>query len=281
MSPAPGTRSSLGPLPARSVLLTGGAVVSIALALAGVANPAVAASRTVAPLAGTLATGPSGLSGPSGPTGVSGPSGVPGPWGLSAPSTGDDCKKPNHPPRPHNPNGPRPEGKAQALSTDGHHDKCKVGPTGPPGPKGPTGPPGPKGDTGPAGPPGPGGGPTGPPGPQGPKGDTGAAGPCSDIDSYAPSNSEEFSAVLTGGKAYAGRRELNPMQPQGTYAWQDLTNADNPRFPTTACAVSISAQGNDAWIKVLTTGGEVWETHGDTNGTTFVWNEGWTQLTKP
>jgi hypothetical protein len=67
----------------------------------------------------------------------------------------------------------------------------------------------------------------------------------------------------------------------GAYVWQDLTDAGNEGFPAGACAISISAQGNDAWIKVLTTGGEVWETHGDTAGTTFVWDEDWVELTTP
>lgn len=57
-------------------------------------------------------------------------------------------------------------------------------------------------------------------GEEGPQGDPG---PCSDIDSYAPSASEEYSAVLTDGRAYAGRRNSNPTpQPQGAYVWEDL-----------------------------------------------------------
>ncbi|MFD9567274.1 hypothetical protein [Streptomyces sp. NPDC059994] len=140
----------------------------------------------------------------------------------------------------------------------GGGDGCRQGP---PGPQGPKGPPGPKGDTGPAGPPG-------------PKGD---AGGCYDIDSNDPSNSEHFSAALINGKAFAGRQ----APPGGTIVWQDLTNTDNPRYPANACAISISSQGNDAWIKVVTTAGTVYQTHGDTNGTNFVWDEGWTPLATP
>lgn len=47
------------------------------------------------------------------------------------------------------------------------------------------------------------------------------------------------------------------------------------------CSVGIEAQGDDAYIKVLTTGGEVWQTHGDVNGTNFIWDEAWVQRTTP
>ncbi|MFD3809015.1 hypothetical protein ACFWSF_37225 [Streptomyces sp. NPDC058611] len=166
---------------------------------------------------------------------------------AESPSTGDHCKK------------ARPE--AQVMSAD--PDKCQ-GPTGPRGPRGPRGP---KGDRGPTGP-------TGPTGPRGPRGATGAAGPCNDIDSLNPNNTESFSAALTNGIAYAGRAST----PGGAPVWQDLTNADNPGYPAGACSISIQNQGNDSWIKVLTTAGTVYQTHGDTNGVTFVWDEAWIQL---
>ncbi|MEV6550587.1 hypothetical protein AB0M57_18020 [Streptomyces sp. NPDC051597] len=63
--------------------------------------------------------------------------------------------------------------------------------------------------------------------------------------------------------------------------WTDLTDDDNPDYPDHACGISINSQGNDTWIKVVTTDGTVYQTHGDTNGATFVWNEGWTQLDSP
>ncbi|MFD3723160.1 hypothetical protein [Streptomyces sp. NPDC058674] len=127
--------------------------------------------------------------------------------------------------------------------------------------QGPTGPRGPRGDMGPRG-------------PRGDKGPTGPTGPCNDIDSLNPNNTESFSAALTNGVAYAGRAST----PGGVPVWQDLTNADNPGFPAGACSISIESRGNDAWIKVLTTAGTVYQTHGDTNGTNFVWDEAWVQL---
>ncbi len=150
-----------------------------------------------------------------------------------------------------------------------HGSDCKVGPTGPRGPRGPkgaTGPTGPRGATGP----------TGPTGATGPTGPTGATGPCNDIDSYSPSNTEDFHAALTGGIAYAGRASV----PGGVPVWQNISDADdNPGFPVgRACGISIAAQGNDAYIKVLTTNGQVFQTHGDVAGATFIWDEAWTQL---
>jgi hypothetical protein len=221
------------------------ALATLALLVTGAANPAFAAPR--AAVTETAAVS------------------------LAGAPEGDPCLQTK----------PKPQPKAEAGS-DSRPDRCKVGPTGP------AGPPGPKGDTGPQGPAGPQGdvGPRGPEGPQGevgPEGPQGDPGPCSDIDSYAPSASEEFSAVLTGGRAYAGRRDITPNPPQGVYAWEDLTDDDLPdgrpnNFPDDACAISISAQGDDAWIKVVTTDGAVWETHGDTMDGTFVWDERWSPL---
>ncbi|MEF2526444.1 MULTISPECIES: hypothetical protein [Streptomyces] len=119
----------------------------------------------------------------------------------------------------------------------------------------------------------------------GPAGPTGAPGPCSDIDTYSPSGAEDFQAVLTGGDAFAGRA----APPGGTpIAWQDLTNPvavgtdpANPAYPANACAIAIEAQGDDAYVKVVTTAGTVWQTHGDVNGAGFVWDEPWVQRTTP
>ncbi|MFF1482953.1 hypothetical protein ACFVYD_36365 [Streptomyces sp. NPDC058301] len=148
-----------------------------------------------------------------------------------------------------------PDKKAAGPGVAAGGDDCRQGPPGPQGPKGPPGPKGPKGDTGPRGP----------------------AGPCYDIASHAPSNTEDFSAALIDGKAFAGRQST----PGGAIVWQDLTNSDNPHYPDNACGISISSQGKDTWIKVVTTHGTVYQTHGDTNGTTFVWDEGWTKLATP
>jgi hypothetical protein len=120
-------------------------------------------------------------------------------------------------------------------------------------------------------------GPAGPAGPAGPPGPAGPAGPCADIDSYAP-NAEEFSAVVSNGVTYAGRRDLQPTE--GPYTWIDLSN--NGGYPgATSCGVAISSQGNDLWVTVLTTTGEVWQTHCDVQGTTLVCNEDWIPQTTP
>ncbi|WMX46571.1 hypothetical protein RGF97_19460 [Streptomyces roseicoloratus] len=71
--------------------------------------------------------------------------------------------------------------------------------------------------------------------------------------------------------------------------WQDLTNTtdpddddpENPDFPANACGIAMEAQGNDAYVKVITTAGTVYQTHGDVEGNAFIWDEGWTQQTTP
>ncbi|MFD5631298.1 hypothetical protein [Streptomyces sp. NPDC127072] len=243
MSPEPRNRTPFGPLPVRHGWLTGGAVASLALVLSGIASPAGAVARTVDPATETAGTV------------------------LASPSTGDPCKKPKPKPKPR----PRPEGRSAGPLAGGEHDKCQTGPTGPTGPMGPTGPKGPTGATGATG-------------PTGPTGATGPTGPCSDIDTYSPSNTEDFQAVLTGGNAFVGKASV----PGGTIVWQDLTNpvvagsdSANPDYPAGVCAIAIEAQGNDAYVKVVTVGGQVWQTHGDTQGNTFVWNEAWVQQTTP
>ncbi|MFE7509782.1 hypothetical protein ACFU8I_00855 [Streptomyces sp. NPDC057540] len=74
----------------------------------------------------------------------------------------------------------------------------------------------------------------------------------------------------------------------GTIAWQDLTNATvvgtdaaNPNYPAGVCAVGYESSGTNAYVKVLTVGGQVWQTHGDVGGNTFVWDEAWVQQTTP
>ncbi|MFI5826367.1 hypothetical protein ACIA6C_03745 [Streptomyces sp. NPDC051578] len=118
----------------------------------------------------------------------------------------------------------------------------------------------------------------------GPAGPTGATGPCSDIDAYAPSTTEDFQAVLTGGKTYVGKA----TSLGGTIVWQDLTNTTatagdpaNPNYPAGVCGIAIEARGNDAYVKAVTVNGTVWQTHGDIQGNTFVWDEAWVQQTTP
>ncbi|MCZ4507581.1 hypothetical protein O3Q52_05020 [Streptomyces sp. ActVer] len=102
---------------------------------------------------------------------------------------------------------------------------------------------------------------------------------CSDIDSIMnPLRGMELSAVLSGGKAYAGLRDQSPL---GEYNWDEISDESN--FPKNACSISISVStvGNDAWIKVLTTKGRVYETHGNRADDEFIWDEGWEKLTTP
>ncbi|MFJ7960182.1 hypothetical protein ACIQ62_28225, partial [Streptomyces sp. NPDC096319] len=115
-------------------------------------------------------------------------------------------------------------------------------------------------------------------------GATGPTGPCSDIDIYAPNGTEDAQAVLTGGKVFVGRAPSLG----GTIVWQDLTNPTtvgtdpgNPNYPPGVCAVGYESQNNNAYVKVLTTSGQVWQTHGDVNGGNFIWDEGWFQQTTP
>ncbi|QQM42206.1 hypothetical protein [Streptomyces liliifuscus] len=102
---------------------------------------------------------------------------------------------------------------------------------------------------------------------------------CSDIDSVAAGDDEEYSAVLTDGKAFVGQRRYLSSTPPGDYEWEELS--DNRNYPKNACAISISADGEEAWVKVLTTNGRVYETHGDTDGSDFVWDERWKKLETP
>nr|WP_018833250.1 hypothetical protein [Salinispora tropica] len=85
--------------------------------------------------------------------------------------------------------------------------------------------------------------------------------------------------MVSDGVTYAGRRRLTPAPP-GPYTWTDLSG--NANYPgESVCGVAISAAGNDAWVKVLTTGGEVWETECATQGQNFTCNNPWVQLTTP
>ena len=110
---------------------------------------------------------------------------------------------------------------------------------------------------------------------------------CSDIDSVVVDRGTELSAVLTDGRAYAGERDFTPTSVDD-YDWEEIS--DNRNFPKHACAISISAIANDAWIKVLTTNGRIWETHGERTpvgsrskavSDEFDWDERWKRLTTP
>ncbi|MER5811391.1 hypothetical protein ABT143_24900 [Streptomyces sp. NPDC002033] len=122
-----------------------------------------------------------------------------------------------------------------------------------------------------------GGGCTGPRGARGPKGErgpAGPAGPCADIDTVSGAGTSEFSAVLSRGKAYVGARAT----PTAAYYWQDLTKARTPGFPRSACGVSVRVGGGRVYVKVLTTGGDVYE---NSCTTALVCTSGWTAVVKP
>ncbi|KPH99145.1 Collagen triple helix repeat-containing protein [Actinobacteria bacterium OV450] len=233
MSSEDRVRSILGPLPRRAGWLAGGTFASVALVLAGIAAPAAA--------------------------------GAPQPTGSVMAGGGDHC-------------GPRAKkamDPAAMGQPSGGGDKCNVGPTGPRGPKGPTGPRGATGSTGPTGPTGPAGGngltgatgSTGPTGPTGLTGATGATGPtgpqgpsgqCFDVDAVRPAASREVKAVLSDGITYAGIRDFAANVPT-PWRWYDLTDTGET-YPDDACAVSVTAQGVNVHVEVLTTGGDIYET---------------------
>jgi hypothetical protein len=98
---------------------------------------------------------------------------------------------------------------------------------------------------------------------------------CQAIDSYAPNKNEEHTVAIVDGRAYAG--EWVPHLK--TIAWQDLS--DNKGYPSNACDITLSEQGNSAWIKTITTDGQVYETTCDTTGTNFTCNKRWTKLGSP
>ncbi|ATZ25452.1 hypothetical protein SLAV_18020 [Streptomyces lavendulae subsp. lavendulae] len=124
--------------------------------------------------------------------------------------------------------------------------------TGPRGPKGPKGDRGPKGERGPAGP----------------------HGPCADVDTVSGPGTSEFSAVLSRGRAYVGARS----GPTAPYYWQDLTRARTPGFPRDACGVSVRVGGPRVYVKVLTTGGDIYE---NSCTTALACTLGWTAVVRP
>ncbi|MFB9552733.1 hypothetical protein [Streptomyces roseoviridis] len=83
---------------------------------------------------------------------------------------------------------------------------------------------------------------------------------------------------------YVGRAP----SPGALIVWQDLTNAvgtmadpANPGFPGNACGVAFADQGMTAFVKIVTTTGQVWQTMGNTAGANFIWNQPWFQQTTP
>ncbi|MGW4439852.1 hypothetical protein ACWELO_29555 [Streptomyces sp. NPDC004596] len=90
------------------------------------------------------------------------------------------------------------------------------------------------------------------------------------VDSTKPNGNEQFLAALRNGIPFAGRRTTNGNTPDNpnivsgpanTPGWTDLSTITG--FPTnsTVCGVSVDAQGNDAFYKIITQGGTVYTLH--------------------
>lgn len=82
--------------------------------------------------------------------------------------------------------------------------------------------------------------------------------------------------MISGGITSVGRQDLLPEM--GPYTWVNLSgNTDYPG--PSVCGVGVSTQGNDLWVQVLTTGGQVWQTHCNVQGMTLTCTEAWVQQT--
>ncbi len=84
--------------------------------------------------------------------------------------------------------------------------------------------------------------------------------------------------MITGGVTSVGRQDLLPTM--GAYTWVNLSGNTNYPGPS-VCGVGVSTQGNDLWVQVLTTGGQVWQTHCNVPGTTLTCTEAWVQQKPP
>ncbi|WP_328969723.1 hypothetical protein [Streptomyces sp. NBC_00239] len=160
-------------------------------------------------------------------------------------------------------------------------DDLRAGSSGCPGPPGPRGPRGPKGDKGDPGEPGEQG-ERGEQGPIGPSGPAGPPGPCQSIDSYLPSNAEEFALAVKNGVASLGHRtRAGGMGAFTAYTWNPLNDGvQAASYPANVCTGTLASQGNDLYLKVMTTGGTVYQTVCATNGVAFpVCPNPWAQIT--
>ncbi|WP_282792262.1 hypothetical protein [Streptomyces sp. CC224B] len=98
---------------------------------------------------------------------------------------------------------------------------------------------------------------------------------CAAIDSYSPNAHEEHTVALVDGRAFAGEWDAKLH----TIVWQDLS--DNPGFPAHACDITISEQGDKAFVKTVTRDGAVHETTCNTAGKDVKCDKPWTQLRPP
>ncbi|WP_324605142.1 hypothetical protein [Streptomyces sp. NRRL S-87] len=89
-----------------------------------------------------------------------------------------------------------------------------------------------------------------------------------------PGSNGQFGAAIRNGVAYGGRGPATG----GTIVWQNLSTL--PGYPTTGgpfCSIAIGAQGNDAWIRLMSNSGQVYQLHVAINGAAFTPDAtGWT-----
>ncbi|MCB5166235.1 hypothetical protein LG634_15505 [Streptomyces bambusae] len=86
-----------------------------------------------------------------------------------------------------------------------------------------------------------------------------------------PSAAEEFTLAVKNGVASLGHR-VRPenMGALGNYTWDALNNgAQAQSYPENVCTGTLSSQRNELWLKVMTTGGTVYQTLCTTNGVDF------------
>ncbi|MET9957138.1 hypothetical protein ABZ135_37060 [Streptomyces sp. NPDC006339] len=95
---------------------------------------------------------------------------------------------------------------------------------------------------------------------------------CQAIDSFAPNGNEEHTVALSGGRAYAGAWDKEAKNVR----WQELS--DNGGYPARACDITLSEQGENVWIKAITTDGHVYETSCVSPGDKLICDKPWTRL---
>ncbi|MFE2286830.1 hypothetical protein ACFXDJ_21995 [Streptomyces sp. NPDC059443] len=101
------------------------------------------------------------------------------------------------------------------------------------------------------------------------------------MDSVRVQSDQELSAALSRGRVYLGRRTVTGTT-VGPYSWKDLTTPANPGFPKDACGVSITYNGfYRAYVKVLTTYGDVSEIFCDYSAMGVVCPLGWQAVVRP
>jgi hypothetical protein len=103
-------------------------------------------------------------------------------------------------------------------------------------------------------------------------------GACTAVDSTQPNGSEEYLGALFNGVPFAGKRDVTPNPentvitsgPTNAPGWDDLS--DITGFPTDfpVCDISVDANGDEAFYKIITLDGDVFTLHCDGSGQTLV-----------